>query len=173
MRLIELSLGKAWLRARAAHAFVVHELNQMATVKLLWFAVERAADPIAASLERVAVRSPGFSKFCVSVARRYNALTSTHRVSLFADEPLAAKEPLSERAATKIGAELLAEAVGASRVRSRALARSRTLSPASQTVVTLGLGVLYDQHRRESEAEDVLEARIATLEAALAARRPD
>ena len=109
----------------------------MATVKLLWFAVERAADPIAASLERVAVRSPGFSKFCVSVARRYNALTSTHRVSLFADEPLAAKEPLSERAATKIGAELLAEAVGASRVRSHALARSRTLSPASQTVVTL------------------------------------
>ena len=158
-------------RTSAADAFVVHEL--MATVKLLWFAVERAADPIAASLERVAVRSPGFSKFCVSVARRYNALTSTHRVSLFADEPLAAKEPLSERAATKIGAELLAEAVGASRVRSRALARSRTLSPASQTVVTLGLGVLYDQHRRESEAEDVLEARIATLEAALAARRPD
>jgi hypothetical protein len=37
----------------------------------------------------------------------------------------------------------------------------------------LGLGVLYDQHRRESEAEDLLEARIATLEAALAARRPD
>ena len=55
---------------------------------------------------------------------------------------------VSRRQATKLGAELLAEG----------------------SVVSLGLAVLFDSHRREAEAEEFLEARIAALEAALVTR---
>ena len=138
-----------------------------ATVKLLYFvpgqrlpgtlrilgafmiqAVERAAEPISASLERWAVRSPVFSSFCERVARAFRATTARERKSLFSDAPRVEEAPLTKRQATKLGAELLAEG----------------------SVVSLGLAVLYDSHRREENAEEVLEARIAALEATLASR---
>ena len=52
---------------------------------------------------------------------------------------------MTEREATKLGAELMGESA----------------------IVALGLGVLYDQHRREVEESDALEARIVALETAL------
>ena len=156
----------------------------MASVKLFWFAVERAAEPISSALERAAVRSVRcrwlasvnplpevcsyrFQRFCAMAARGFTKLQSHHRTSLFAEGPARAEAPLSERAATKMGAELLAEG----------------------TVVGLGLAVLYDQHRREVRpppflpclpsiasgaqvaAEEVLEARIVALETAVLAAR--
>ena len=54
---------------------------------------------------------------------------------------------MTEREATKLGAELMGESA----------------------IVALGLGVLYDQHRREVEESDALEARIVALETALEA----
>ena len=160
----------------------------MASVKLFWFAVERAAEPISSALERAAVRSVRcrwlasvnplaevcscrFQRFCAMAARGFTKLQSHHRTSLFAEGPARAEAPLSERAATKMGAELLAEG----------------------TVVGLGLAVLYDQHRREVRpppstsvpcrpsiasgaqvaAEEVLEARIVALETAVLAAKAE
>ena len=121
----------------------------MATTKLLFFVVDKLAEPFASAIERVCVQSPPFRRVCVATARGYNIL-SQKRVSIFA-EPTQEKlfVRLTEDQATRLGAELLGEGI----------------------VWSLGLATLAYQSSEDDEAEQKLEARISSLEAALRRER--
>ena len=95
------------------------------------------------------MRSPPFRRVCVATARGYNIL-SQKRVSIFA-EPTQEKlfVRLTEDQATRLGAELLGEGI----------------------VWSLGLATLAYQSSEDDEAEQKLEARISSLEAALRRER--
>ena len=121
------------------------------TTKLLFFVVEKAAEPFASALEQVCLRSPTFQRACIATARPFNTRSPTRRASAYADPnaPVEKLVPLTDTEATKLGAELIGEAA----------------------VWSIGLAILYAQHRQESEAEAELEARIQHLEATISAQR--
>ena len=98
----------------------------MAAVKLAYFFVERAAEPLSARLESYAARSKRFRGACGGLANWYNTIeyrkAERHRArnvgtttaadgweKLEAEPPLPPPPQLSEQEATTLGCELLGE----------------------------------------------------------------
>lgn len=92
-------------------------------VKVAYFVVERAAEPLSNRLEAAAANSPRFRSLCARLARAYNSLDANkeerrreRRERLWADDeakaerrPVAAAPVLSEREAIESGCELLGQ----------------------------------------------------------------
>lgn len=90
----------------------------MAVVKLAYFFVERAAEPLSARLESYAARSDRFRSACGGLANWYNTIeyrkAERHRARTIstpaeAEPPLPPPPQLSEQEATTLGCELLGE----------------------------------------------------------------
>ena len=141
-------------------------------LKIGYFIIERAAEPVSNVIEQYAAQSPRFTAACVRVAnfqarQEYNRdvrrLAQEQRVSEISPEPgrghwvpaddLMPPPELSEREATQKGAEVLGEAI----------------------VLSVGLGLLLFQNasdrRDEAEQEESIErneARIGEMARTLA-----
>ena len=100
--------------------------SAMAVVKLAYFFIERAAEPLSARLESYAARSERFRSACGGLANWYNTIeyrkAERHRArnvgtttaadgweGLEAEPPLPPPPQLSEQEATTLGCELLGE----------------------------------------------------------------
>ena len=97
----------------------------MAAVKLAYFFVERAAEPLSARLESYAARSERFRRACGGLANWYNTIeyrkAERHRARIIssmaadgwegheAEPPPSPPPQLSEQEATTLGCELLGE----------------------------------------------------------------
>ena len=91
----------------------------MAAVKLVYFVVERAAEPLSARLESYAARSERFRSACGVLANWYNTIEyrkgERHRARTISTSGWEGREaeppppPLSEQEATTLGCELLGE----------------------------------------------------------------
>lgn len=90
----------------------------MAVVKLAYFFVERAAEPLSARLESYAARSDRFRSACGGLANWYNTIeyrkAERHRARTIstpaeAEPPPPPPPQLSEQEATTLGCELLGE----------------------------------------------------------------
>eukprot|EP00756_Hemistasia_phaeocysticola_P051825 Hpha_TRINITY_DN27002_c0_g1::TRINITY_DN27002_c0_g1_i1::g.33141::m.33141 len=120
-------------------------------LRLIYFAVDKLASPLATGMEKLCVRSVRFRRFCSGVAQASNRQTVRKRKSLFFNREIEVVEPLSEDEAAQQGAEILGQAI----------------------LLAVALGIMYDQWRRENERNEAFERRIVQLENQLSSIQRD